>query len=304
MEVRKTCLVRPGEPEDADFLWDMLYEAVRWEYENLQSRPPREEILSEPGISHYLEGWGRPGDAAVVALDEDGGRRIGAAWYRLMPPEDPGYGFVNAATPEIAIAIVPEHRGRGVGDALLRALKDVANSQSFAALSLSVQLGNSAAVRLYERHGFRKLFEVEDSWTMRVDLARDKDAAPNPSLTLTTLDARLAVCRLDPADGIPPWATAASLFSVTRTTDELSIVCPEELVPAEIKYESGWRVLKLEGPFEFSLVGVLSSVAAPLAEAGVGIFAISTYDTDYVLVKDAHLELATAALRERGHEVR
>lgn len=286
-----------------DFLWNMLYEAVHWDGENPQPRPSRQEILSKPGISHYLEGWGRPGDAAVVALD-DNGRGIGAAWYRLMSPEDPGYGFVNAATPEIAIAVVPEHRGRGVGDALLRALKNVASSQGFAALSLSVQRGNPTAVRLYERHGFRKLFEVEDSWTMRLDLARDEHAAPNPSLTLTTLHERLAVCRLGPASGIPPWATAASLFSITRTEDELSIVCPEEFVPEEVGCEIGWRAFKLEGPFEFSLVGVLSSVAAPLAESGVGIFAVSTYDTDYVLVKDVHLELATAALRGWGHEVR
>lgn len=296
--------MRPGGPEDVDFLWGMLYEAVHWDGENPRTRPPREEILSQPGVSHYLEGWGRPGDAAVVALDEDSSRKIGAAWYRLMPPEDPGYGFVNAATPEIALAVVPEYRGRGVGGALLRVLKDVASSQGFAALSLSVQRSNSTAVRLYERHGFRKLFEVEDSWTMRLDLTRDEDAAPNRTLTLTTLDDRLAVCWLDPASEIPSWATAASLFSVTRTTDELSIVCPEEFVPAEVGCERGWRVFKLEGPFDFSLVGVLSSVAAPLAEAGVGIFAISTYDTDYVLVKENHLELAIAALRERGHEVR
>lgn len=285
-----------------DFLWDMLYEAVHRPAG--EPEPSREEILSKPGISHYLEGWGRPGDAAVVALEEDSGRRIGAAWYRLMPPEDPGYGFVDAATPEIAVAIVPEHRGRGVGDALLRALKNVAGSQGFASLSLSVQRGNPGAVRLYERHGFRKLSEVGDSGTMRLDLARSEDGVSKYKLTLTTLDVRLAVCRLDPASRFPLWATAAALFSVTRTADELSIVCPEEFVPGDVKCESGWRVLKLEGPFEFSLVGVLSSVAAPLAEAGVGIFAVSTYDTDYVLVKDAQLELATAALRERGHEVR
>ncbi|HEX2728942.1 MAG TPA: GNAT family N-acetyltransferase [Rubrobacteraceae bacterium] len=303
MQVRKTHPVRPGGPEDVPFLWSMLYEAVHQDSKNSIAGTPREEILAKPGISHYLEGWGRPGDAAIVALDEDG-RRIGAAWYRLMSPEDPGYGFINAATPEIAIAVVPEYRGRGVGGAVLRALRDIANTQGFRTLSLSVRTGNPAAVRLYERHGFRKLSEVEGSWTMRLDLTGDEDAAPNPSLTLTTMDARLAVCRLDPTDGIPSWVTSASLFSVTRTTEELSIVCLERFVPAEILCDRGWRPLKLEGPFEFSLVGVLSSVATPLAEAGVSIFAISTYDTDYVLVKEDQLELATAALRSRGHEVR
>ncbi len=85
--------------------------------------------------------------------------------------------------------------------------------------------------------------------------------------------------------------------------DELSVVCPQELVPEDVRSEGGWRALKLEGPFEFSEVGVLASVAAPLAEAEVGIFAVSTFDTDYVLVKREQLQPAVAALRGRGHEV-
>ena len=124
------------------------------------------------------------------------------------------------------------------------------------------------------------------------------------SLRLSVLEERLAVCRLEPRAEIPPWATSAPFFCVARTPDELSVVCPEERVPAGITCERGWRVLKLEGPFDFGLVGVLASVAAPLAEGGIGVLAIATYDTDYVLVKEGQLDLATAALRERGHEVR
>ncbi len=123
-------------------------------------------------------------------------------------------------------------------------------------------------------------------------------------LTLSVLDERLAVCRLGPRTEIPAWATASSFFSLTRTADELSIVCPEHNVPAGVAREGGWRALKLEGPFDFGLVGVLASVAGPLAESGVGILAMATYDTDYVLVKESQLDLATSALRERGHEVR
>ena len=102
---------------------------------------------------------------------------------------------------------------------------------------------------------------------------------------------------------IPDWAIEGGFFSVTRTGDELSVVCPEVVVPGDARSEGGWRALKLEGPFEFSEVGVLASVAAPLAEAGVGIFAVSTFDTDYVLVKEEQLSPAVAALRGRGHEV-
>ena len=286
--------VRPGAPEDLDFLWEMLYEASG------------HGDVSDPAISLYLEGWGRPDDAAVVALDPESGRRLGAAWYRLMPPERPGYGFVDASTPELAIGVVPDARGRGVGAALLPALMQVAKARGFDALSLSVRRENAAALRLYERNGFQKVAEIgpdQPSWTMKADLSAAEASRSSAPLRLKKLDGRMAVCRLEPASEVPGWATAAGLFSVTRTADELSVVCPEENVPAGVEREEGWRVLRLEGPFPFSAVGVLASVAAPLAEAGVSIFALSTYDTDYVLVKEERVDLATSALGERGHEV-
>ena len=130
------------------------------------------------------------------------------------------------------------------------------------------------------------------------------ESAPNASLHLSVLEGRLAVCRLDPRAEMPAWATGAPFFSVTRTPDELSIVCPEERVPAGVTCERGWRAFKLEGPFEVGLTGVLASVAAPLAQSEVSILAIATYDTDYVLVEESQLVLAMQALRERGHEVR
>jgi ribosomal protein S18 acetylase RimI-like enzyme len=151
----------------------MLYEAVHWGPEKSGPKPPREEVLSWAGIGHYLEDWGRPEDFALVALDHDG-RRVGAAWYRLMPPEDPGYGFVDASTPEVGIAVLPAVRGRGVGTTLLRHLTSAARSCGFDSLSLSVERGNPA-VRLYERCGFERLFVEGDAWTMKVDLSATDD---------------------------------------------------------------------------------------------------------------------------------
>lgn len=165
--------VKQVRKEDLGFLWDMLYEAVHWDPDKPNPKPSRKEVLSWPGIGHYLEGWGRPEDFALVALDHDG-CRVGAAWYRLMSPEDPGYGFVDAATPEVGIAVVPETRGRGVGTALLRALMEAARSRGFDALSLSVEQGNPA-VRLYEQHGFERLFVVGDAWTMKAGLSAADD---------------------------------------------------------------------------------------------------------------------------------
>ncbi len=135
-------------------------------------------------------------------------------------------------------------------------------------------------------------------------MGRTTDSAPEAALRLSVLDERLAVCRLEAGAEIPPWATGAPFFCVTRTPEELSIVCPEECVPAGITHEPGWRAFRVEGTLDFGLVGVLSSVAAPLAESEVGILAIATYDTDYVLVQSSQLDIAVAALRERGHEVR
>ncbi len=121
--------------------------------------------------------------------------------------------------------------------------------------------------------------------------------------TLSLLGARLAVCRLGAQADIPAWATRRPFFAITRTADELSIVCAAEDVPAAVKHDAGWRVFKVEGPFDFALTGVLVSVAQPLADAGIGILAIATYDTDYVLVKEAQVQLAIQALRAQGHTI-
>ena len=118
---------------------------------------------------------------------------------------------------------------------------------------------------------------------------------------LELLPARYVVCRLA-ADAEAP-AIGGGFFSITRTRDELSVVCEESVAPEHAKCERGWRALKVAGPLEFSLTGVLAAIAVPLAAAGVSIFAISTFDTDYVLVKDDALETALEVLRRAGHRV-
>jgi hypothetical protein len=125
------------------------------------------------------------------------------------------------------------------------------------------------------------------------------DVAFSRPMNLTVLPEPLAVCRLAATARVPSWALELheSFVSVTRTPDELSIVCPDEAVPPDVEVvESGWRALKLPGPIPFDQIGVLASLASPLAAAGISLFAVSTYDTDYVLVKEADLERALAAL--------
>ncbi|MDO4246361.1 MAG: ACT domain-containing protein, partial [Deinococcus sp.] len=93
-------------------------------------------------------------------------------------------------------------------------------------------------------------------------------------------------------------------WSVTRTADELSVVCGAKQVPDNVQSSRGWAALKLHGPFDFGLTGVLASILDPLRDAGVGIFAVSTFDTDYVLVAHRDLPTALTALREAGHQLR
>jgi hypothetical protein len=115
-------------------------------------------------------------------------------------------------------------------------------------------------------------------------------------LSISVLADRLAVCRLDKKDAIPQWATDSTFFSISRTDDELSIVCSENKVPDNIKSEKNWRAVKVIGPLDFSLTGIIASLANALAGAKISIFAISTFDTDYILVKNKNLESAIKVL--------
>lgn len=122
-------------------------------------------------------------------------------------------------------------------------------------------------------------------------------------LPFTLLPASLAICRLSPAEEIPDWARPGDLLAIVRTRDELSIVCDERYVPPNIRAERGWRALKVLGQLDFSLVGILAAVSQTLAQAGVSIFALSTFDTDYILVKSDALDRAVQALRQNGFTV-
>lgn len=121
-------------------------------------------------------------------------------------------------------------------------------------------------------------------------------------LTLTLSNHLLAVCRLEPGAPAPAWA-AGAFYSVTHTPEEVSVVCLESLVPAGVPCERGWRLLKIEGPLDFGLVGVLAGVLTLLAQAGVSVFTLSTFETDYILVKQAAVQRAVEALRAAGYRI-
>ena len=123
------------------------------------------------------------------------------------------------------------------------------------------------------------------------------------SFELFLLPETFAICHLAPDAAVPEWATQGQFFSITRTSDELSVIAEMALVPARLRTAVSWRVIKVHGPFDFSEVGVLASLVEPLAAAGVSVFTISTFDTDYLLVQYSQLHEAVAGLRNASHTV-
>lgn len=169
MVLRLPARVRPGMPADLPFLRDMLYEAVFWNPDD--PLPPLDEGLAPQELAKLLREFGsRPGDAALVAEGPDG-RPLGAAWFRLWTRDEHSYGFVDERIPELAIAVVAEARGRGIGAQLLRCLILEAGREGCDALSLSVAHGNPAR-RLYEAIGFREREHDAGAATLCLELAR------------------------------------------------------------------------------------------------------------------------------------
>jgi hypothetical protein len=120
---------------------------------------------------------------------------------------------------------------------------------------------------------------------------------------LNLLRGRFAICRLEPQESPPEWVKGDVFWSVTRNGDEISLVCPEEMLPAGVVSERGWCCLKVEGPLDFGQVGVLASLSTPLGQAKISIFVVSTYLTDYLFVKEQDSAAAVQALVRAGHKV-
>src|SRR5262249_13123645 len=132
-----------------------------------------EEALRDPNLANYVEGWGRPGDAVMIAETAEGAA-VGVIWYRFFAADRPGYGFIVPTVPELGIAVLADYRGRGIGGVLTAALSQQAGASGFPAVSFSVREDNPAA-RFYRRHGFVSVRTVPaanggSAWTMRVDL--------------------------------------------------------------------------------------------------------------------------------------
>lgn len=155
--------IRVGTKEDEEFLWEMLYQAIFIPEGVLR---PSRDILKEPHIAPSMEGWGREGDTALIAMDTDH-TPIGAVWVRLFDETNKTYGYVDEKTPLLGMALLPEYRGKGIGKALLEEMLRVAKESGVGAVSLSVD-PNNPALHLYHKFGFEKIGVDGTSWDMVV----------------------------------------------------------------------------------------------------------------------------------------
>ena len=155
-------VIRPGESQDVTFLRDMVrHTGLDRSGVTIDEEPPP--------LSRYVVGWGRAGDAALIALDQLTLVAVGAAWYRLFSAAEPGYGFVDESTPELTVAVVPSRRGQGIGQALLSAIVEHARAGGFAAISMSA-VRDDAVVGLFEQNGFRQVREHGTAVIMALEL--------------------------------------------------------------------------------------------------------------------------------------
>ena len=164
--------IRPVEPQDVRQLWLALKIAANWNHADLEHMP---EITNHPVIRRYVEDWGRPNDAGVLA-ETDRGDFAGACWYRLFAPGEV-YGAVDATSPALSIGVLPEHRGKGLGTRLLNGALQLARQSGFSRVGLSVSLQNAAAISLYEAAGFEAIATEHGSQDMVLDL--DSTWSPN-----------------------------------------------------------------------------------------------------------------------------
>lgn len=262
------------------------------------------------------------GFAPLSLIVEKDGQVVGHVLFSDLPiTAESGTVAALALAP---MAVLPDLQRQGIGSALVRRGLEVCRERGH---RIVVVLGHP---HFYRRFGFSSALAARldapysDEAFMALelvpgalagvsgkveyappfhDLESEARVTPSRRLPLQTVPGRFAVCRLDLDDPIPAWATAKGFCSITRTQDELSVVCQEDVVPAGVRCEKGWRCLRVAGAIDFSAIGVLASLVAPLAQAGVSVFAVSTFDTDYLLVKEDAFAAACAALREAGHTV-
>jgi len=283
-----SAIVRVADPEDR----------AEWLRMRLLLWP---ECLPEQHNDEMTASLARPDSAVIVAARPTGGLcgfLEAAIWPYAEGCETHSVGYIEGWY------VDADMRQQGVGRQLVQVAESWARSRGCREMASDTEVENAESQRSHAAVGFQETSRLVH-FRKRLDgePTAEEVAAVRP-LTLMVLNDGLVVCRLGADDPVPAWAMEGRFFSVTRTDDELSVVCLQDVVPEGVPCERGWRCLRVAGVLPFSAVGVLASLTGPLATAGISVFAVSTFDTDYVLVKAADLARACEALRNAGHSIR
>jgi putative acetyltransferase len=251
----------------------------------------------------------------VSLVAEQGGQIVGHILFSDLPIlTDAGTVPALALAP---LAVRPEYQKQGTGSALLRRGVEECRRQGHLIVVVVghphfyPRFGFSAklAARLESPFSGKESFMAMELVPGALNQVSGRVVYPPPFglgppvQTLRVMEGTFAICKLAGDAVIPAWATAGPFVSITRTAEEQSIVCRQDGIPQGIVCERGWRCLRVAGTLPFSAVGVLASLSSPLAEARCSVFAISTFDTDYLLVKETDWEKAVAALERAGHSI-
>ncbi len=287
-------------------------------------RPPRADDHAEwsrmrSALWPETPSEGHAGEAAAFLTGNLAGWLAGLHAVAAFVADRPGgglCGFVEASVRPLADGctthpvgyvegwyVDPDLRRQGVGRALVAAAEAWAVSQGCREMASDAHLDNAASIAAHRALGFQGETPAVRfrKWLLTTGGVGDAGVKTGHHLSLVPAEGAYAVCRLDTDAPLPGWVAGGPFVSITRTADELSVVCREEAVPDGVHCERGWRCLRVAGTLDFSLVGALAALLGPLAEAGVGAFAVSTFDTDYLLVKATAFERAVAVLRQAGH---
>jgi putative acetyltransferase len=196
-----------------------------------------------------------------------------------------------------------DQRRLGIGRGLLTAAEEWAAARGCREMASDAAIDNTVSRTAHVALGFEESSRAVHlrKWLARPSETPERRRDSPRRLNLTLVNGTFTVCKLDGAAPVPAWAAAGNFCSITRTADELSVVCRQDAVPEGVRCEKNWRCFRVVGSISFATIGVLNSLTAPLAEAGISVFAVSTFDTDYLLVKENDWEPAVSALRRRGH---
>jgi uncharacterized protein len=201
------------------------------------------------------------------------------------------------------IAVAPVHQGKGLGQLLLAHVEDRAFSAGHGEVRLLTNADFKSNVELYQKVGYTITHTEPFMGGTTVYMAKRlcRPASSDVKIRLKELAGNYAVARLHNDAAIPGWADGAGFVSISRTDEELSIICLQERIPSGVKFEGDWTVFKFIGPFAFDQTGIVLSIVQPLSTSGIGIFVVSTFDGDHLLLKTLDVERARMILRRAGH---